>query len=770
MLNIAITYYDTTRLMEVTTPKVHGKVIAGTVGDINSTQVNFTFDAAVQGYTAFCAIDSKILADEHVLVNVEYELDMFDPTHGSIVIPGEVMAAALYGRITLQLHFVNDTEDEEFFSLNQSVLSIMPIIDDPEPMESLAPGPGKYVLSTRTINGYPLSADIWLTKSDIGLGNVDNTSDMDKPISAATQAALDSEEQAREAADLILTNDLANHIANVNNPHNVTKTQIGLSNVDNTSDAAKPISDATQIALDAKQNVIDNDHKLSADLVADGVTNKVYTSIEKDKLAGIENGADVNIIEIVKKNGTELTPDEYKAINIIVPTKTSDIDNDSGFITKSVSDLENYTRSTDLAQVATSGSYNDLSDKPTVDQSYSSSSTNAQSGTAVAGAISGKENANNKVSTINPLQPPESTSVNYPTDYAVKTYVDNAIATEAATFCGTKNVITDLGLTINATQAQVAEKLAEVISGADNNDYCFVAFPHNASETTVIARYDRYKYVAGAQSPWTFEYSLTNTTFTSDQWAAINSTITSAKVSKYEGYQAQIDGKQAVIDGDNKLSSDLVDDTDHNHKFVTTAEKTTWNNKLDRNDTIEGDTKCKITYDSKGLVTGGANLQESDIPGLHLSKITDVASTAAEINVLHGSGVSNADLTKLHGVTATAEELNHVDGVTSNIQIQINGKVTANNGITGSTKCKITYDSKGLVTAGESLSEGDIPNLSLSKITDVTASYTEVNVLDGITSTTAELNYVHGVTSNVQTQLNSKANSSALPTIEYVGY
>lgn len=45
-----------------------------------------------------------------------------------------------------------------------------------------------------------------------------------------------------------------------------------------------------------------------------------------------------------------------------------------------------------LATVATSGSYNDLSNRPTiptVDQTYNASSTNAQSGTAVAGAISG---------------------------------------------------------------------------------------------------------------------------------------------------------------------------------------------------------------------------------------------------------------------------------------------------------------------------------------------------------------------------------------------
>ena len=83
------------------------------------------------------------------------------------------------------------------------------------------------------------------------------------------------------------------------------------------------------------------------------------------------------------------------------------------------------------------------------------------------------------------------------------------------------------------------------------------------------------------------------------------------------------------------------------------------------------------------------------------------------------------------------------------------GAVASNTAITGATKCKITYDSKGLVTAGADLAASDIPNLSLSKITDVTATAAELNVLDGITASTTELNYVDGVTSNVQTQLNT---------------
>jgi hypothetical protein len=49
---------------------------------------------------------------------------------------------------------------------------------------------------------------------------------------------------------------LTSHVSNTSNPHAVTKTQVGLGNVDNTSDANKPVSSATQTALDLKQNTL----------------------------------------------------------------------------------------------------------------------------------------------------------------------------------------------------------------------------------------------------------------------------------------------------------------------------------------------------------------------------------------------------------------------------------------------------------------------------------------------------------------------------------
>ena len=84
-----------------------------------------------------------------------------------------------------------------------------------------------------------------VSKDQIGLGNVDNTSDVDKPISSATQTALDD-----------ITATLDSHVDNTSNPHEVTKSQVGLSNVDNTSDLSKPISTATQAALDDKADLV----------------------------------------------------------------------------------------------------------------------------------------------------------------------------------------------------------------------------------------------------------------------------------------------------------------------------------------------------------------------------------------------------------------------------------------------------------------------------------------------------------------------------------
>ena len=48
------------------------------------------------------------------------------------------------------------------------------------------------------------------------------------------------------------------HAGGTSNPHSVTKTQVGLGNVDNTADADKPVSTATQTALNLKAAAANN--------------------------------------------------------------------------------------------------------------------------------------------------------------------------------------------------------------------------------------------------------------------------------------------------------------------------------------------------------------------------------------------------------------------------------------------------------------------------------------------------------------------------------
>ena len=57
------------------------------------------------------------------------------------------------------------------------------------------------------------------------------------------------------------------HIENKNNPHNVTKDQIDLANVDNTSDLNKPISNAVQEALDGHTFNMENPHGVTAEQI-----------------------------------------------------------------------------------------------------------------------------------------------------------------------------------------------------------------------------------------------------------------------------------------------------------------------------------------------------------------------------------------------------------------------------------------------------------------------------------------------------------------------
>jgi hypothetical protein len=168
------------------------------------------------------------------------------------------------------------------------------------------------VPTSREVNRHALTEDVTLTKSDVGLGSVDNTADADKPISTDTQTALNAKADSATVTAQLSTRADANtvnahtsatqahgangaivgaidlsvglatkapsvhghSVADVNSLQatldgkapvsrqvaghalsedvTLTKADVGLSAVDNTADADKPVSSAVQSALNAK--------------------------------------------------------------------------------------------------------------------------------------------------------------------------------------------------------------------------------------------------------------------------------------------------------------------------------------------------------------------------------------------------------------------------------------------------------------------------------------------------------------------------------------
>lgn len=129
--------------------------------------------------------------------------------------------------------------------------------------------------------------------------------------------------------------------------------------------------------------------------------------------------------------------------------------------------------------------------------------------------------------------------------------------------------------------------------------------------------------------------------------------ITSAKLGYLSdvtsAIQAQLDAKQAKLTIDSALSSTSTNPIQNKAVVIGLT------NKVTANSAITAATRCKITYDAKGLVTAGANLAASDIPALDASKITtgtlgtDRIPTLpiSKISGLQSSLMSSTDKAKL---------------------------------------------------------------------------------------------------------------------------
>jgi hypothetical protein len=115
-------------------------------------------------------------------------------------------------------------------------------------------------LTAGTTSQYYRGDKSWQTldKTAVGLSNVDNTTDANKPVSTATQTALNLK---ANLASPTFTGTVSG----------ITKSMVGLSSVDNTSDAGKPVSTAQQTALDLKEDLSNKSTSTSL-----GTSNTLY--------------------------------------------------------------------------------------------------------------------------------------------------------------------------------------------------------------------------------------------------------------------------------------------------------------------------------------------------------------------------------------------------------------------------------------------------------------------------------------------------------------
>ena len=144
------------------------------------------------------------------------------------------------------------------------------------------------------------------------------------------------------------------------------------------------------------------------------------------------------------------------------------------------------------------------------------------------------DNAVDRITAIEEKIPTDASSSNQLAD---KEFVNSSIATATAVFIGTFDSLDELEQ-----------------QDADDNDYGFVVTTDAAGNTV----YKRYKYSDGE---WLFEYDLNNSSFTAEQWEAINSGINAEIVANLESDEQRISDLEAnKVDKDSSKS--LVDNTE----------------------------------------------------------------------------------------------------------------------------------------------------------------------------------------------------------------
>lgn len=101
------------------------------------------------------------------------------------------VTSAIQTQIDTKQDKVTGVSDTEIGYLDGVTSAIQTQIDSKAPSSTAVTLTGTETLTNKTLTSPSITTPTGITKSDVGLGNVDNTADADKPVSTATQTALD---------------------------------------------------------------------------------------------------------------------------------------------------------------------------------------------------------------------------------------------------------------------------------------------------------------------------------------------------------------------------------------------------------------------------------------------------------------------------------------------------------------------------------------------------------------------------------------------------
>lgn len=240
-----------------------------------------------------------------------------------------------------------------------------------------------------------------ITKAMVGLTNVDNTSDASKPISTATQTALDGKASTSHThaqsdvtglvsalAAKANTSSLATVATSgdyadlINKPTIPTvpvtsvaaktgdvvlvKADVGLANVDNTSDANKPVSTATQTALNGKANNI-HSHAIT-DVTSLQASLDAKASLASPTFTGTVSGITKAMVGLANVDNTAdsakpISTATQSALDAKAPLASPTFTGTVSGITKSMVGLSNVDNTADSAKSFTRSQISDIGAK-----------------------------------------------------------------------------------------------------------------------------------------------------------------------------------------------------------------------------------------------------------------------------------------------------------------------------------------------------------------------------------------------------------------------